>query len=243
MLRLFVDPKAWDGTCLQLSKDQYHHGVRASRLEIGESIEVVVDRRIQVLAEVILIKPDSLILKVIRQAEVGALKSFHLTLVQCLPKADKFSEILRSGTELGVDVFLPVVSQRTVPVLDQESGEKKRQRWMKIVESASEQSAQIRIPEVLAVEKLNHVDWSSRFSNALKIVAWEGESNLSLKQALKNQSPSEVVVLVGPEGGLSIEEVEELKKVGFLSVSLGKTILRVEHAGFLACGQVLYQLD
>ena len=81
--------------------------------------------------------------------------------------------------------------------------------------------------------------------DGLTIIFWEDEQTQGLKQLLQqlSQQPQKINLIVGPEGGLSAEEVEQLRQAGAVSASLGKRILRTETAGMVGVGVVLYQFD
>jgi len=174
-------------------------------------------------------------------------------LVQSLPKGDKIGDIIQSCTELGVSRITPVISERSISVPDAGSAARKQERWQTIAESAATQSRQLRCPPVDAIVPLS--DWQLDGDYDVKVVCWE-EANLaaSLKSAFADFAPQiaarcatkqtlRFLVLIGPESGLSEGEVAVLQQKGLAPVSLGTTILRVEHAGFCACAQIRYQVE
>lgn len=174
-------------------------------------------------------------------------------LVQSLPKGDKIGEIIQSCTELGVSRITPVISERSISIPDAGSAARKQERWQTIAESAATQSRQRRCPPVDAIVPLN--DWQPDGDYDVKLVCWEeADLKASLKSILTGFAPQidamakskqtlRVLILIGPESGLAESEVVVLQKKGLTPVSLGETILRVEHAGFCACAQIRYQAE
>lgn len=165
----------------------------------------------------------------------------RLTLLQGLLKGEKFDYVLQKGTEVGITRFVPLITERCV---SDAASPAKLERWRKIVREAAEQSRRGILPIVEEPRSLAQavplLDTSE-----LGLVAWEDEQALSLRQVLQPlvpNPPTQVVVLIGPEGGLSQTEIETARtKVQSLqSVSLGPRILRAETAGPIATALILY---
>ena len=176
--------------------------------------------------------------------------AWEIHLVQSLPKGDKIGDIIQSCTELGVSRITPVISERSISLPDAGSAVRKQERWQTIAESAATQSRQLRCPVVDPIVSL--ASWQLPGAYDAAWVCWEEtEVVLSLRAALEGLRPQRagcetagtpfrVLILIGPESGLSEGEVAVLKSKGLSPVSLGQTILRVEHAGFYACAQIRY---
>jgi 16S rRNA (uracil1498-N3)-methyltransferase len=162
----------------------------------------------------------------------------RLTLVQGLPKLDKLELVVQKATELGVWDVLPVEMERSVVRLDGKE-DKKAERLRRIALEAAKQSGRAHVPMILAARK---------FADALPLmaqgydavlVAWEEEQALRLGAAvtaLRAEKPAlaAVALVVGPEGGISANEIDRLKAAGARCVTLGKRILRTETAGLCA---------
>jgi len=152
----------------------------------------------------------------------------HLTLLQGLPKGEKLELVLQKGTELGVNRFLPTPMARSVGRLKAERAGKRLQRWQKIVLEAARQSGQPYLPQVLPQQSFSQA--LSAVEADLQLLLWE-ESDRPLSQILPAAAPRSIIVAVGPEGGVTPEEVETAAQAGYLPVSLGPRILRTETAG------------
>lgn len=159
---------------------------------------------------------------------------------QGLPKADKMEWIVQKGTELGAASFWPVEMERSVVRPDKSSrDEKKRDRLRKIVLEAVKQSGRACIPYVEKTMTFSEAIQKAGQGMDLILVAWEEEHSLSLSEAVfqekeKKGMPKKVLIVIGPEGGISLKEYEQLRAIGAKAVTLGKRILRTETAGLCA---------
>ncbi len=244
--RLFLTE--WVGGDIILTDFQRQH-LKVLRVSPGQTLVILTPLE-EICVEVVAIS-KKLKAKVLSRSPLPVpLLSIHL--VQSLPKGDKIGDIIQSCTELGVSRITPVISARSVSSPDAGSAARKQERWQTIAESAATQSRQMRCPPVDAIVSLE--DWQPDGDYDLKLVCWEEtDVSVSLKSVLTGfVSPLaahaqagtsfRVVIVIGPESGLSDTEVAILKAKGLIPVSLGETILRVEHAGFYACAQIRYQV-
>jgi 16S rRNA (uracil1498-N3)-methyltransferase len=159
-----------------------------------------------------------------------------IRLLQGLPKGDKMDLVLQKGTELGLSTFTPVLAERSVPSADR--GEKRRQRWERIIREAAQQSRRVSLPRLDNLVPL--ADALQTCGEDLRLLLWEEESR-PLAASIPAAAPRSAVVLVGPEGGFSAAEVALARRAGFMPVSLGPRILRSETAG-LAITAILQYL-
>ena len=149
----------------------------------------------------------------------------HITLVIPLLKEQKMDLILQKSTELGVDEIIPVIMKHSIVKLDDGKQEKKIERWQKICKEASEQSKRLDIPVVGKICKLDDL----KSLDGVKLTCSTIEKSQNLKNCLKNiKNYDRIILVIGPEGGLAKEEEQYLKEIGFVSVSLGSRIMRVE---------------
>ncbi len=163
---------------------------------------------------------------------------FPITVIQSVPKGDKFDLVLQKGTELGVSVFQPVLTERTIPRVPRSKVAQREFRWQKIVREAARQSRRSLLPELRPVCPL--AEALTTDSPHLKLALWEAGAR-PLAELLPVRPPVGVTVLIGPEGGLSDQEVALATKAGFKPVHLGPRILRTETAG-LAVTPILQYL-
>jgi 16S rRNA (uracil1498-N3)-methyltransferase len=162
-----------------------------------------------------------------------------IVLYQCLPKARTLDQIVRQTVEAGVSRIVPVASRRTVKRLDGgEGSQRKLERWRRIAEEAVQQSGRSTVPAVDPVRDLPELPL---------VGAEDGEVGLLFhEKALADHGigsylsagPRRVTIVIGPEGGLSDEEVNILVRRGFNPVSLGPNVLRTETAAIYAIAAV-----
>ena len=164
----------------------------------------------------------------------------QLTLYLCLTQREKFEWMLQKCTEVGASCFVPVISSRSL-VQSAKEAANKYERWQRILQEAAEQSHRGKVPILEAPLQFEQAVKTAAQADTCKLIPWEEEQNLSLKQALQMQPTREVCLLVGPEGGFSKEEVALAQSAGFLSVTLGRRILRMETAAVVASALVFYE--
>jgi 16S rRNA (uracil1498-N3)-methyltransferase len=156
-----------------------------------------------------------------------------ITLLLGLPKGGKADLVVEKATEIGVTRIVPVITSRTVARSD-DTAAGRVERWRRIAAAAAAQSQRTSIPIVEAPIDFHAasamVGDFDRF-----LVAWEESDGPGIGLALKDApADASVAVLVGPEGGLTAEEVADLIHAGAVAVSLGATILRAETAAVVA---------
>jgi len=138
--------------------------------------------------------------------------------------------ILQKCTELGVDSIIPFVAERSIARLPENRETEKMNRWLRIVSEAARQSNRPTIPDLQSVKNYDELIESA--DQSLKLLLWEEENTNRLKSVLGSlPHPETVAVMVGPEGGLTKEEVEAATRAGFIPVTIGSRILRTETAG------------
>ena len=200
-----------------LSKDDMYHIKTVMRMNNNELLEVVYNKQLYVCY----LENNNIIIK----NKIDSLKSNKVYTVLCLPilQEQKMSFVLQKATELGIDEIIPILTTRSVVKIDGKQ-DKKLERWNKIVKEASEQSKRLDIPIVSTVKKISDLQM-----DGLKIMCSTTESVNSLKKELKNNPKCDkIIIVIGPEGGLSNKEEQELKDLNFVSVTLGNLIMRVE---------------
>ncbi|MFC1910677.1 RsmE family RNA methyltransferase [Chloroflexota bacterium] len=163
--------------------------------------------------------------------------SLKITLYQALLKSDKFEIVLQKGVELGVNTFVPFISERCVVT---KPGDSKIKRWEKIIQEAAEQSGRNLLPVLQPV--VSFVEACKTLSSP-SILLWEEEKTTKLRDILGTapyrDSPA-INLFIGPEGGYSAPEAEYARVRGITTASLGQRLLRAETAGIAVVTAVLY---
>jgi 16S rRNA (uracil1498-N3)-methyltransferase len=163
--------------------------------------------------------------------EVSAASLSDITLVLAIFKFDRMEWAIEKCTELSVARIVPVIARRTDSHLAAASA-KRVERWQRIARQASEQSRRTAPPEISDPIKVLE---ALTLSGAVRIVLAESEDRPLLREVVKPQPAEEGVILaVGPEGGWADDELQSFQQAGWVSASLGKTILRAETAAIAA---------
>jgi len=166
----------------------------------------------------------------------------RITLIQALPKAQKMDFIVQKATELGVDEIRPFHSERSIPILTAEKAHLKAERWRKIAHEAARQCRRSDVPDIAEIQTFSDI-LKAVEPGAFKMIFWEEESRQGLKELLKKSSDTRLFsIIVGPEGGLTPDEVEAATASGFVSVSLGKQILKLETAAVTILAILQYEV-
>lgn len=161
----------------------------------------------------------------------------QIVLYQALLKADKMEWVLQKGTEVGISAFVPVKTARAVA---DAVSKQKHLRWMQIVTEAAEQAGRGKIPPLGALQSFDRAVADALKRGGAMFVLWENENALDLRQALADTDAGTVHLFVGPEGGLTEQEIGMAQKAGGHSITLGPRILRAETAGLVAAGAILF---
>jgi len=156
----------------------------------------------------------------------------ELVLLQGISRGERMDYTVQKAVELGVSRIIPILSARTMVNLKDDRQEKRRVHWQKVVNSACEQCGRNRVPTVEAVKSFAAalVEISTITDNLKLVLHHRAETNLTV---LTPQQRA-VSLLVGPEGGLSAQEISAAEAAGFIPLQLGPRILRTETAALAA---------
>jgi len=215
------------------------------RIEIGEMIYCVDEEGTKYGVLATHIGKDLFIGEIIETTSRHKDTAISIYLVQSVPKGPKMDFIIQKSTELGVKAIAPVISDRSVVRIDKGRVEDKLKRWKKIALEAAQQSNRLDLPEISP--PISFHDYMASFKKGdLNLMLYEGEKKRGIKEVIRGIKEikdivKKVIILIGPEGGLSREEVDIAVKVGFTSVSLGNLILRSETAPIVALSILQYE--
>lgn len=242
MRRFFFEPTARNGNEILLSETESRHITRSLRLHVGSQIQLFDGTGVRYLAEITNIGRQVIahILTADEDQQEGNRTLLHVG--QAMLKNAKMDFLVEKCTELGVETFTPFVSSRCQGKMDnEERGDKRQQRWQRIVESACKQCSRPRPMELKNATSL--ADLCSSASPdplTLRLLFWEEEKGTSLHGLPPLTEYTQIHLLLGPEGGFSKEEVELAARCGYQSVTLGPRILRAETATVAAVSIVRY---
>ena len=164
---------------------------------------------------------------ILRELDDNNEMDVDVTIAISLVKEQKMDMILQKLTELGVKKIIPVKMERSIVKLDNKRAERKLDRWRTICKEAAEQSKRNIIPEVTNIMTIDELDGDYDLKCVCSV---SNKENLVNKYLQKNKSCAKMIFVIGSEGGISPKEEKKLNDMGFVSVSLGKLVLRVETA-------------
>ena len=235
-LRFFVPPESLLGDQVTISGDAHHHLHNVLRARLGSILTLLDGQGHCCEVELQTINKREALARVVRRWRDED-RSLPITLLQAVPKGDKFDLVLQKGTELGVCCFQPVQTAHAVPQADSARMIKCEQRWMRIATEAARQCRRSFLPRVKPVRPLAEV--INEQSDDLRILLWEA-GPVPLADILSDEKPAGVRLLVGPEGGFSDDEIKKISTAGFRAAHLGPRILRTETAGLAATAILQY---
>lgn len=225
-MQIFYIPDV-NGDVICLTPEESKHAVKVLRLSDGDTIQVVDGKGGFYQAEIVDAHQKSCTLKILETQKEFGKKNFHLHIAIAPTKnIDRFEWFLEKCTEIGIDEITPLLSEHSERKII------KPERLEKILVSAMKQSVKAYLPklsELTAFSDIINTDFSGK-----KYIAHCNDGD---KMHLKNKvgSSENVLILIGPEGDFSPEEVEQAKACGFEEISLGDARLRTETAGVVAC--------
>lgn len=166
------------------------------------------------------------------EREIG----LQVTLALGMPANDRMDTLVEKAAELGAAVIQPLMTERSVLRLSGDRAERKRAHWQAIAIAACEQSGRNRVPRIEPVANLSA--WLGAGAGGTRWLLGFGDETQPIAQRLVAMPPAQLVLLSGPEGGLSPAEVSAAQLAGFLPTSLGPAVLRADTAPLAALAAV-----
>lgn len=223
---------------LTISGSDANHLARSLRARRGDKITAVDTTGNCAVLELIDFDKET-----IKARRVSAIQKVvvekKIVLADCLPKQNRFDNIIEKATELGVEKIIPLISERTIA----RPRENRLERWQRIAKEAAEQCARDTIPEIDTVRELD--EWLKEIpplnDDTLFLFCWEEEKNTTVREVLSTCRDKNIIVLIGPEGGFSVREAQAIKAAGGVSVTLGKRILKTDTAAISVLAMINYE--
>lgn len=245
MSRFYLPSDQWQGNCWEVRGSEAHHALKVMRLRTGDTCTLF-DGKGRA-AEVRIVssegsacfhaEPVSFLSPALPQAEI--------TLCQSVPKGGNMDLIIQKAVELGVGRIIPVITERTVVRLSPSDAEAKAEKWRRTVLEACKQCGQNTLPVLETPCSFTDLIRKTDLPEYKILAALLPEANpmRGVLEAARVAGVRSAALLVGPEGDFSPSEYEIALARGFLPISLGSIILRVETATFLAVSALRYALD
>jgi 16S rRNA (uracil1498-N3)-methyltransferase len=227
---LFISPIPSDtktGSKIRIAGAEAKHAMSVRRLQVGEAIAVSDGQGNKARGKVSQLSKDFLELEVESLVKIER-PTPKLVLVQALAKGDRDEMAVQACTELGIQTVIPWQSERSVSIWKPEKQDKHRVRWQTIATEAAKQSLRPFIPEVEQV--LGTRELAERLKQFDLTLVLDPTSTTALT-GISVAGHQSIAIVVGPEGGISPEELEVFRSAGLSLVGLGSGILRTSTAG------------
>lgn len=242
MHKFFVTPQKINNSKAIIEGDDVKHIYKVLRLEEGDEVVINNSEGKEYLGRIADVNKGSVTVDIIETMEINNESDLQVDLYQGLPKSAKMDYIVQKGTELGINKFTPIITERVI--VKSELGEfKKTDRWRRIALEACKQSKRTLIPEVN--EPIEFEDLLNILKNYdIIVVPYENQEGFGIKSTCENlqKKVKTAAVVIGPEGGFEENEITSLKEIGAYIVTLGPRILRTETAGMVTAAILQYEL-
>jgi 16S rRNA (uracil1498-N3)-methyltransferase len=240
--RIYFPRKLEDSDHFELGKENLRYVKSVLRMKKGERLMLFDGTGCECEAVIHQIATDKIAVEVIKRHS-PPVRGIFITLMQSLPKANKMDFIVQKATELGADRIVSFQSARSVPRLSPEKPLTKVTRWQSIAVEAARQCGRADIPGIDGIMSFEEA-LSQPVHETLNMIFWEEETRRGVREVLcdrRYDGIKGISVIVGPEGGFTKEEAARAGEKGFVSVSLGRQVLKVETAALTILSIVQYE--
>ena len=227
--------EAATGDLIAVDGDEGHHAVAVRRLKVGERVVLTDGRGSSVTGEIVETSKRAMQVRADEVTRVPPLEP-AFTVVQALPKGERGELAVEVMTEIGVSTVVPWAATRSIVSWKGERGLKPLTRWRSTAREAAKQARLAWFPEVTDLAQTAQV--VERIASAqMAIVLWESATRPMSDLVLPESG--EIVLLIGPEGSFTSEEIAAFEEAGAISVKMGAEVLRTSTAGLAATAALL----
>ncbi len=252
MHRFFVKSNYVNNNVVEIRGNDFNHISNSLRLKPEDKIIITIGDGYDYIVELKEFTDKAVFGNIIDKRVNKSEPKIKVDLAQAIPKNRNIELVIQKGTEMGVNNIIPLDTERTIVKLTPSKEKRRLKRWQKIAQEAAKQSQRGKIPVIKGLFSVNdNNNLQSLFSKYdLILVLYAGKSNKNLKKILKEYKKDKlknILILIGPEGGFSSEEIDLFKNndsnKNVEIVTLGTRILRTETAGLTALTSVMYEFD
>lgn len=246
MQRYFVNDSFDENKQISIPGESAHHISKVMRMEKGDQI-IVVQNNIAYVCTILSVGQE-VIAKQTGETVPSPEMPIQVDIACGLPKGDKLEFIAQKGTELGMHALIPFVAERSIVKWDEKKGEKKTKRWEKIAQEAAEQCHRTFVPIISSPLTFKQLIEIFPKYDAVFIADEENAKGMrtrfadKLKKVYDNELKS-ILLIFGPEGGISRKEAQIFQENGAETISLGPRILRAETAPLYALSAISYEFE
>ena len=228
MLTVIAEKKNISGNKIIIdNKLDCGHIQNVYRLQINDEVRVI-DGEFEYLTKILSISKKEVVLEIIKKIEDNYSLDVNVDMAIGILKNDKMNLVIQKLTEIGVNKIIPLKTKRVVVKINE-----KKEKWETVVREALKQCRGVKFPKVSEIKKICEIDYE-RYDKI--IFAYENSENSKPIFELINKKDKNILCVIGPEGGITKEEVNFLKERNAFEVSLGARILRAETASIVVAG-------
>lgn len=245
LTRCFVAGTLASGVTRKLPPGPSAHIARVLRLRLGAALTLFNGEGGEFEGQILALERDGVRVRVGAHLALEREAPVAVTLMQCLARRERMDWIVQKATELGVAAIVPVASEHSVVRLDESGAQRRHEHWRAVAISACEQCGRNRLPEIksaLSFEQACAGDQREHPHAAYPHLLLDPGASRSLAVTLKGTTGGAPIaalsVLIGPEGGLSAQELASAQHHGFIACGLGPRILRAETAPLAALATI-----
>lgn len=234
--RFFVDTPLAPDTTVTLPEPVTRH-IHVLRLAVGDNVCLFDGSGVEFRARLDAINKRDATATLAQATQPDTEARYAITLAQGIAGGDKMDWLIEKAVELGVQAIAPLQTERGVVRLSGERAVKRVQHWQALVQAACEQCGRARVPSVAPIATLREWLAAARSADAARVLLSPRGTQSLTQWAVQSRERIEaagIVVLIGPEGGLSADEEALAEAAGFLPLTLGRRILRTESAALVA---------
>jgi len=231
--RIFTTQLLTVGSEIVLNAEAAHHILRVLRLKQGEKLKLFNGENFEYIAGITYVNKNSVKVFVEEKTMVSIESPLNIHLAQAISRGEKMDYTIQKATELGVKSIVPIFTGHCNVILEGARLEKKVHHWQTIAINAAEQSGRCQVPKIYPAQQLTA--WLMQANPGLKLALCP-KATTSIPKLIAGcaQSVNKITLLVGPEGGLTNDEIQSAKNCGFTAVNLGPRILRTETGALVA---------
>lgn len=227
--RFFIDDELIVGEKRKLPKDVSHHMMTVLRKRVSDQVVLFNGRGGEYVASIIAANKRDIEVELLSHNPIERESSISVTLAQGIGKGQRMDLVIQKAVELGVHYIVPLKNQRSNVSLKGDRLTSRMQHWRQVVMSACEQCGRNTLPQVSS--PLTVEEWISGDDNPAKLILVPG-TNKGISEVISN--PNQISLLIGSEGGLTEEEIQQAMNSGYECISMGTRILRTETAALAA---------
>ncbi|MBO5859112.1 MAG: 16S rRNA (uracil(1498)-N(3))-methyltransferase [Clostridia bacterium] len=239
MFNFFIEEGNRNNNRYLINGADYNHIKNVLRMKIGDEF-LVSENNVSNLCKIVSFESECVIAEIVSEKFQDTSLPIKIYLFQGLPKSDKLELIIQKAVELGVEEIIPVEMNRSIVKIDEKKKKSKTERWQSIAESAAKQSKRTIIPKVNNIMTYKQaLEYASKLDVFMIPYECKNEMKSTINVLSKIKKSMSVGILIGPEGGFELNEIDSAVNCGGLTVSLGKRILRTETAAITAVGMCM----